>query len=285
MSNPKLFTIISILLAFVVGVSMVACDATKPEIEYVLPDKLYAILAPNIQDEKLEEFLQYYSKYELEVFFKDLRQNCYHFSFNSDKISAKEMLNLIKEHPNVLNASLNLRLLNWENGWIRIQPDYSNKNFEINEFLSSYSKYNLKLILSSFDLLFSFNNDIVNDFTFLNIIHNDPRVLSARLHYYNNPGDFNNNTLFVIMTKEVSGVNKVHKKENFGQISNQITRIEDLTHFEDPTSVNIENFRQILLISLNKKSRKNVLKVVDYLNEHKNIYKTEPNWFVYGGEK
>ena len=95
--------------------------------------------------------------------------------------------------------------------------------------------------------------------------------------------DFSGNTVLVVMTKEASGVNKVHEKEIFGDVAKQIVGIEDLTYFNNPETalVNWENWSQILCLTLDKEDKKNVLRVVKYLNQLDVVHYAEPNYYVY----
>ena len=101
----------------------------------------------------------------------------------------------------------------------------------------------------------------------------------------NQDDDFSGNSVIVIMTKEAGGVNKIHDKEIFGDIASQIIEIKDLTYYEDPEKINInwEKFQQILIITLNRNDKKNVLKVVKYLNQLDAVESAHPDWYMHNG--
>ena len=94
--------------------------------------------------------------------------------------------------------------------------------------------------------------------------------------------DFCGKTVLVVMTKEAGGVNKIHEKETFGKVANQIVEIVDLRYYEDPDSLNInwDNWYQILMLILVKDDKENVLRVVRYLNKLEVVESAEPNWEI-----
>ena len=93
--------------------------------------------------------------------------------------------------------------------------------------------------------------------------------------------DFCGHSVIVMMTKEAGGVNKVHEKEIFCKIADQIVEIVDLRYYEDPekVKVNWEKWQQILMLTLDKDDKKNVLRVVRYLNQLDVVEVAEPNWY------
>ena len=93
--------------------------------------------------------------------------------------------------------------------------------------------------------------------------------------------DFSSNSVIVIMTKEAGGVNKIHDKETFGEIAEQIVKIEDLTYKNNPEAPVNDMWKQVLALSLNRDDKKNVLRVVKYLNQLDVVHYAEPNYYVY----
>ena len=90
--------------------------------------------------------------------------------------------------------------------------------------------------------------------------------------------DYCGKTVIVIMTQDTGGVNKVHEKDFFGEIANQIVEIEDLTWRFDPEKVDLEQFHQILNIKLDKDDKANMIIVVDYLNTIEGIKLATPSY-------
>ena len=93
--------------------------------------------------------------------------------------------------------------------------------------------------------------------------------------------DFSSNSVIVIMTKEAGGVNKIHDKETFGEIAEQIVKIEDLTYKNNPEKPVNDMWKQVLALSLNRDDKKNVLRVVKYLNQLDVVHYAEPNYYVH----
>jgi len=89
--------------------------------------------------------------------------------------------------------------------------------------------------------------------------------------------DFSGRLVIVGLTKEIGKPNKVHDKVFFGDIG--LVSIIDLTEVQDVEKANLEYFTQILLLRLDINCKKNVLRVVEYLNQIEGISYAEPNHY------
>jgi hypothetical protein len=87
---------------------------------------------------------------------------------------------------------------------------------------------------------------------------------------------FEDNSVLVVMDKNVGGINKWHDKSFFGDI--EIEYIQDLTSV-NPNSeyLNKEQFHQILLLRLPVHSKENVVKVIRHLEKIDGIQFAGPN--------
>ena len=92
--------------------------------------------------------------------------------------------------------------------------------------------------------------------------------------------DFCGKSVIVVMTLEASAVNRVHDKETFGDIAEQIVEIIDLTYRDDHDPPVNDRWKQFLKLSLNRDDKKNVLRVVEYLNQLDVVHYAEPNYYV-----
>ena len=100
--------------------------------------------------------------------------------------------------------------------------------------------------------------------------------------------DFCGHSVLVVMTQEAGGVNKVHERDIFGYIADQIVEIEDLTYLNNPETALViwEKWHQILKLTLDKDDKKNIMRVVRYLNRLDIVEVAEPNWYInVAGEK
>ena len=91
--------------------------------------------------------------------------------------------------------------------------------------------------------------------------------------------DFDDSTVILVMDRNYSRINKVHKKSFFGNI--EIESIEDLTYVTDiSTIIYPEDWRQILLLTLPVNSKENVVNAIRHLEKIIGIMSAEPN-FLY----
>lgn len=92
--------------------------------------------------------------------------------------------------------------------------------------------------------------------------------------------DFDDSSVIVVLDKENSGINKIHKPEEFGLDDNYI--IEDLTYLKWDISeykyLNRENFKQILQIKLPISSKENVVETIGMLSTINGLISVEPNY-------
>ena len=93
--------------------------------------------------------------------------------------------------------------------------------------------------------------------------------------------NFCGSTVIVVMDRNFSGINKVHHKNFFGNI--EIESIRDLTYVPENVSINLENFRQILLLTLPVYCKENVVKAIRHLEKIIGIMHVSPNNIVTGG--
>jgi hypothetical protein len=91
--------------------------------------------------------------------------------------------------------------------------------------------------------------------------------------------DFCDHNVIVVMTREAGGPNKIHDPAFFGDIG--LVSIRDLYTIPEELlpNVNLETFRQILLLTLEINCKANVLRVVDYLRALEGIQNASPNYF------
>lgn len=76
--------------------------------------------------------------------------------------------------------------------------------------------------------------------------------------------EFDDSSVIVVLDKKISGINKNHEKSFFNGVD--IDKIEDLTKVTDESTVNKNNFEQILLLTLSVKSKENVINTIEILN-------------------
>ena len=98
--------------------------------------------------------------------------------------------------------------------------------------------------------------------------------------YWNGSIDdpFDDSTVILVMDRNFSGINKVHEKSFFGNIG--IESIEDLMYITNPdivANINLEEWRQILRLTLTVKSKENVVKAIRHLEKIVGIMNVEPN--------
>ena len=94
--------------------------------------------------------------------------------------------------------------------------------------------------------------------------------------------DFESGKVLVVMSRELSERNKVHDRTFFGDIG--IVEIIDLTYRDDPESgYHPPNFRQILVLILNVECKRNILRIVEYLQSIPGIDSAEPNYYAWPG--
>ena len=91
--------------------------------------------------------------------------------------------------------------------------------------------------------------------------------------------DFCDHTVLVVMTKEASAPNKIHDPEFFGDIG--LVNIRDLFMISDEALewTDVDNFQQILLLTLNKNCKVNVLNATLYLGIIEGIEFAEPRYY------
>ena len=94
--------------------------------------------------------------------------------------------------------------------------------------------------------------------------------------------DFDGSAVLVVLDKNTGGINKEHDVEFFGGI--EIEYIEDLTAIENDVSdtlLNVEQFRQILLIKLPEDSKENVINVIRQLEQRDGVLWAGPDYAMY----
>ncbi len=94
--------------------------------------------------------------------------------------------------------------------------------------------------------------------------------------------DFDDSSIIVIMDKKTSEINKVYSKEYFGAC--QIESIEDLTYItgdiNDKEYLNANDFKQILKINLQNKSKQSVIETLRTMSIIDGIYWAGPSYFI-----
>ncbi len=91
--------------------------------------------------------------------------------------------------------------------------------------------------------------------------------------------DFTDDCVLVVMKKNYGGINKIHSKEKFKGV--EIESVEDLTNITgniEDKGIDVENYRQILKITLKNKSKKEVLKGVKAFEKLDEVEYAEPNY-------
>ncbi|MBE7078715.1 MAG: hypothetical protein E7380_02505 [Clostridiales bacterium] len=93
--------------------------------------------------------------------------------------------------------------------------------------------------------------------------------------------DFDGKSVLVVMTEEMSEINKVYDKSFFGDI--EISSIEDLTYITgditDKEYLNTQNFCQILQLHLPIDSKENVLEVINQVEQITGVESASPNYY------
>ena len=135
------------------------------------------------------------------------------------------------------------------------------------------------VVLLSFVVLFGCSKDGLEDVTMKYLSTGDEIILPIEEKIYWNGtinDNFDDSTVIVVLDKNLSGINKVHDKNIFGNID--IVDIEDLTYVTDiKTIIDLENFQQVLLITLSINSKNNVIKAVRHLEKIAGIVYVGPN--------
>lgn len=88
--------------------------------------------------------------------------------------------------------------------------------------------------------------------------------------------DFSDSSVLVTMNKDVGGVNKIHKKNFFGDIA--IKEITDLTYRENGANVDLNSFSQTLKLELKYNDKNYVLEVVEKISKLKGVESVAPNY-------
>ncbi|MBR2967689.1 MAG: S8 family serine peptidase [Clostridia bacterium] len=93
---------------------------------------------------------------------------------------------------------------------------------------------------------------------------------------YSLDAEFEEDSIIVVLDDAMSGINKVHSKEFFGDIV--IDHIKDLTWRENEIKNNNVKFNQILQISLKNSSKEKILQSIQILQKINGIESIEPNF-------
>ncbi len=93
--------------------------------------------------------------------------------------------------------------------------------------------------------------------------------------------DFAPDSIIVVLDRNISGVNKYHDPDYFGNFEKAY--IKDLTHVDNAASYVDEDFRQILEIGLTVSSKEYVLSVIDDLEHVEGVVSAEPNYIGQSG--
>jgi hypothetical protein len=92
--------------------------------------------------------------------------------------------------------------------------------------------------------------------------------------------EFDGNNVIVILDKSISGFNKIHKDDFFGDFEKvEVKDIFQLTTPAARTGIDEKEFRQIYKITLPFDSRENVLQVIAQLEKIDGILCAEPNYY------
>jgi len=92
--------------------------------------------------------------------------------------------------------------------------------------------------------------------------------------------DFCGKSVLVTISQKIGGINKVHDKSFFEGVD--ILEINDLMRFTkniNEISINLEKFRQILLLTLPINDKQNVLNVVEKIRSIDGIDYAEPSYY------
>jgi subtilisin family serine protease len=91
--------------------------------------------------------------------------------------------------------------------------------------------------------------------------------------------DFDGQSVIVVLDRNISGINKRHDAGFFGEIG--IAEIEDLTVVTDEkTVVDEKNWEQVVLLTLSKDSKENVLRVISQLERIDGIKYAGANRYI-----
>ena len=267
-----LFMIISLL--FAMGCSNgtpTNYEETTPDNEYLVPGMIYVEVNESFWLDGTNGYDRFFSEFE-SVELYEVSRNRGHgsdrfiLSFNHTLIEESEFFQIISNHPHVHYVSYNLRLLNWENDWIVIYPDVTGlvTNFNIEEFIDSYSIYGLKFVMKSgVFFLFSFNRNEISEIELVVLLREDQNLIWSEL--YTLPGWFDDQSL--IVTLEGSDL---PDKSFFGEVAEQILEVEPL-YMKPPA--------QIMLV-LNKNDVKNVVNVVEYVKQLDGVVRAGYNFYI-----
>lgn len=91
-------------------------------------------------------------------------------------------------------------------------------------------------------------------------------------------GDFDDDRILVVMDKETSEINKEYSLKYFNYWN--IESIKDLSHIDEGNDlklVDVDNFQQILCLTLKKKSKKKVIEAIQKIILVKGVQSAEPN--------
>lgn len=93
--------------------------------------------------------------------------------------------------------------------------------------------------------------------------------------------NFSDDILHVVLFREASGINLLHTPAEFD--AEDIASVEDMTTLTGDITkkdIDLENYRQILRLTLREKSKENVLRVMHRLEKHPDILYVGPNIIV-----
>ncbi|MCL2065471.1 MAG: hypothetical protein FWG98_14020 [Candidatus Cloacimonetes bacterium] len=159
-------------------ISFISCNDAKPtyanpfnRVDGLVEGEINVLFQEPISEKFLNDFLTTFSNYNLSVLSYKLNGG-FIFSFNYNLIEAYRLLTEIKQYPMVIYAVLSP---GWIQGELILGLDVSINEDELQNFVLSFSKWELKLISHAISINYvklSFNPELIDEFDFRKMIAN-----------------------------------------------------------------------------------------------------------------
>ena len=151
------------------------------------PGEIVVKLNENLNNESLSIILDAFSEWELKLLSQAKSIDYYRFSFNHKKIDEFEIRALFENNSLIEWADFYGPYRRWNTGRLIVTFDYFVSEYDLTDFISSYSEWDLKIDVNWFEatkmILFRFNHMLIDEFEFLDIMNNDHRVRRASFNY------------------------------------------------------------------------------------------------------
>ncbi|MCL2063177.1 MAG: hypothetical protein FWG98_02230 [Candidatus Cloacimonetes bacterium] len=133
-----------------------------------------------LSNEILDGFPDIFMKYQMTLMGHNIQSKNLWVTFNHYLINELELLEMVNNHPWVLNADFNRVQRHWKMGQFSALLEYHVFWEELDDFIESYNEYELIVLSKNYwtnTATLSFNIEIINEYEMLDILNNDPRIL------------------------------------------------------------------------------------------------------------